>query len=150
MARFHATPTRLSQTYFNLMNLPLCLRRGRILSSAFGFLLVLCVCNFAPKYQRPQAETPAAFKELTATNTYTNAIGKVAQPSDSVIRGKWWEIFNDPQLNALEEQVAVSNQNVATAFANFLSARAIVRESRAQLYPTLGLNPSVTRSRQPI
>jgi NodT family efflux transporter outer membrane factor (OMF) lipoprotein len=117
---------------------------------ALGFLLVLCGCNFAPKYQRPQAETPAAFKELTATNTYTNATWKVAQPSDSVIRGKWWEIFNDPQLNALEEQVAVSNQNVAAAFANFLSARAIVRESRAQLYPTLALNPSVTRSRQPI
>jgi NodT family efflux transporter outer membrane factor (OMF) lipoprotein len=105
-------------------------------------------CSFAPKYQRPPVETPTAFKELTPQNPEATNIWTVAQPSDAVIRGKWWEMFNNTQLNALEEQVAVSNQNVAAAFANFLSARALVKEARAQLFPTLAANPSAARSRQ--
>jgi NodT family efflux transporter outer membrane factor (OMF) lipoprotein len=105
-------------------------------------------CSFAPKYQRPAVQTPAAFKELTPQSPDATNLWKIAQPSDALIRGKWWEMFTNAQLNALEEQVVVSNQNVAAAFANFLSARALVKEARAQLYPTLAANPSVTRSRQ--
>ncbi|MGD0259310.1 MAG: efflux transporter outer membrane subunit [Verrucomicrobiota bacterium] len=105
-------------------------------------------CSFAPKYQRPVVQTPAAFKELTPQSPEATNLWKVAQPSDAVIRGKWWEMFNNTQLNALEEQVVVSNQNVAAAFANFLSARALVKEARAQFYPTLAATPAVTRSRQ--
>ncbi len=104
-------------------------------------------CSFAPKYQRPSVQTPAQFKELTPESPELTNIWKVAQPSDAVLRGKWWEMFNDAELNALEEQVAVSNQNVAVAFANFLSARAIVKQTRAQLYPTLTFNPDVTYGR---
>jgi NodT family efflux transporter outer membrane factor (OMF) lipoprotein len=106
-------------------------------------------CSFAPKYQRPAVQTPAAFKELTPQSPYATNIWKVAQPSDAVIRGKWWEMFTNAQLNALEEQVVISNQNVAAAFANFLSARALVKEARAQLFPTLAASPGVSRSRQP-
>jgi len=113
-----------------------------------GFLLG--GCSFAPKYQRPPVETPAAFKELSPQSPEATNLWKVAQPSDGVLRGHWWEMFGNAQLNALEEQVAVSNQNVAAAFANFLSARAMVKEARAQLFPTLAANPSVTRSRQPL
>jgi NodT family efflux transporter outer membrane factor (OMF) lipoprotein len=105
-------------------------------------------CSFAPKYERPSTQTPTAFKEQTPQSSEGTNLWKVAQPNDAVLRGKWWEIFNNAQLNALEEQVAISNQNVAAAFANFLSARAIVKEARAQLFPTLTANPSVTRSRQ--
>jgi NodT family efflux transporter outer membrane factor (OMF) lipoprotein len=105
-------------------------------------------CSFAPKYQRPAVQTPAAFKELTPQSPEATNLWKMAQPGDAALRGKWWEVFNNTQLNALEEQVAVSNQNVAAAFANFLSARALVKEARAQLYPTLAANPGVTRSRQ--
>src|SRR5262249_28047421 len=72
---------------------------------------------------------------------------KVAQPNDAAIRGKWWEMYTNADLNALEEQVAISNQNVAAAFANLLSARASVKQARSQLYPTLVFNPSVSRSR---
>ena len=104
-------------------------------------------CSFAPKYERPAVQTPAAFKELTPQGSEATNLWKIAQPSDAVLRGKWWEMFNNTQLNALEEQVAISNQNVAAAFATFLSARAIVKEARAQLYPTLTANPAVTRSR---
>src|ERR1035441_2889752 len=106
-------------------------------------------CNFAPKYQRPAVQTPTAFKELTPQSAEATNLWKTAQPSDAALRGKWWEVFTNTQLNALEEQVAISNQNVAAAFANFLSARALVKEARAQLYPTLAANPGVTRSRQP-
>jgi NodT family efflux transporter outer membrane factor (OMF) lipoprotein len=74
---------------------------------------------------------------------------KVAQPQDSALHGKWWEVLGDPQLNALEEQVKISNQNVASAFANFMAARALVREARAQYFPTLTAGASVTRQHQP-
>jgi NodT family efflux transporter outer membrane factor (OMF) lipoprotein len=105
-------------------------------------------CSFAPKYERPSAPTPAAFKELAPQGSEATNVWKIAQPSDALLRGKWWEVFTNSQLSALEEQVAVSNQNVAAAFANLLSARALVQEARAQLYPTLAASPSFSRSRQ--
>src|SRR5437773_4048019 len=120
---------------------------GFLWSLVFGAWCFLIGCSFAPKYQRPAVETPAAFKELTQQSSDATNLWKVANPSDDALRGKWWEMFTNVQLNALEEQVAVSNQNVAAAFANFLSARAMIKEARAQLFPTLTANPAVTRSR---
>jgi len=110
------------------------------LLAAFAALIV--GCNFAPKYTRPAVETSALFKENSGTN-----IWQVAQPNDAVVRSNWWTMFNDAELDSLENQVAVSNQNVAAAFANLLSARAMVREAEAQLFPALVANPSVTRQR---
>src|SRR5208283_3901704 len=109
------------------------------LLGAGGFL---SGCNLAPKYQPPAVQTPAAFKELPSQSPGATNLWNPAQPSDALIGGNWWEIFTNSQLNALEAQVAVSNQNVAAAFANFLSARAIVKEARAQLFPTLTANPA--------
>ena len=106
-------------------------------------LLLSTGCNLAPKYVRPPVETPAAFKE-TAGDTN---LWQLAQPNDAAPRGPWWEIFHDAQLNALEAQVTVSNQNVAAAFANLLSAQALVRNARSQYYPTLVANPEVLRQR---
>ena len=73
---------------------------------------------------------------------------KEAQPNDGAIKGKWWEVYNDPQLNALEEQVSISNQNVLVAEANFRAARAAIGIARAALFPTVsaGPSPSVSRS----
>ncbi len=102
------------------------------------FALLAGGCNFAPKYEKPSVETPAVFKET--------ADWKPAQPKDDAHRGRWWEVFGDPQLNALEEQVSVSNQNIAAAFSNFLAARATVKEARAAYYPVLTTSPSATRS----
>lgn len=107
-----------------------------------GLAAALAGCSFAPHYVRPSVTTPAEFKENSGTN-----IWQIAQPDDAEVRSNWWTVFKDAELNSLEEQVAVSNQNVAAAFANFLSARALVREARAQLFPTLVADPSVTRSR---
>jgi len=77
------------------------------------------------------------------------AAWKPAQPQDGALRGKWWEIFGDPELDALEEQATTSNQSIAASFAAFQAARAIVREARAQYFPTLTTTPSFTASRQP-
>jgi NodT family efflux transporter outer membrane factor (OMF) lipoprotein len=109
-----------------------------LLLPALAALALINGCNFAPAYHQPSVQTPPAFKE---TNDW-----KLAQPSDGVIKGKWWEMFNDPQLNALEEQVAISNQNVVAALENFLAARALVKEARSAYYPTVSVAPTVTKS----
>ncbi len=106
--------------------------------SAAALALWFGGCNLAPKYEKPSVETPQAFKEAAGW--------KQAQPNDAARRGNWWEVFGDPQLNALEEHVSVSNQNIAAAFANFLAARAMVKEARAAYYPVLSTSPSATRS----
>src|SRR6266516_3962515 len=121
---------------------------GLLWSLVFGaWCFLIGGCSFAPKYQWPAVQIPAAFKELTPQSPDATNLWKIAKPNDAALRGKWWEMFTNTQLNALEEQVAVSNQNVAAAFANFLSARAMVKEARSQLFPTLAANPAVTRSR---
>ena len=77
-------------------------------------------------------ESPTQFKETDGW--------KVAQPDQGMLRGKWWEIFKDPELNALEEQLNIDNQNIKQAFENFMVARALIREARAQYFPTIGVS----------
>jgi len=100
---------------------------------------LLCGCMVGPDYVKPKAEVPPAYKE--------DADWKVAQPKDELPRGKWWEMFGDQQLNALEEQVKVSNQTVQLSLAQYRQARALVQEARSALFPTLTLNPQVTRGK---
>jgi NodT family efflux transporter outer membrane factor (OMF) lipoprotein len=110
---------------------------------------LLAGCTVGPKYHTPPAEAPAAYKELTPAD-YKNTDGwKLAQPKDDALRGKWWEIFGDPQLNALEEKVNISNQNIASATASFFAARALVKEARSQLFPTVTAGPAITAARSP-
>ena len=115
-----------------------------------ALLLFLSGCTVGPKYVRPSAQAPAAFKELTPADFSVTDGWKVAQPQDNVIRDKWWEVFGDPQLNALEEQVNVSNQNIASAAATFLAARTLIRQARARYYPTVSTEPAITNQRQPV
>jgi NodT family efflux transporter outer membrane factor (OMF) lipoprotein len=110
-------------------------------------LFYLTGCMVGPKYHTPTADTPAAFKELTPADFKETEGWKVAQPKDDALRGKWWEIFNEPELNALEEKVNVSNQNIASAAASFFAARALVKEARSQLFPTVSTNPAITVQR---
>jgi NodT family efflux transporter outer membrane factor (OMF) lipoprotein len=119
-----------------------------LLSASAAAAIFLGGCSVGPKYHTPSVQTPAAYKEVTPENEKDIDNWKVAQPSDDVIRGKWWELFNDPELNALEEKVDVSNQSIASAEASFMAARATVKEARAQLFPTLGTDPSITFERQ--
>ena len=102
---------------------------------ALAIVVMLGGCAVGPDYRRPDAAVPAAYKEAGEW--------KVAQPRDDASRGKWWEVFGDPQLNALIEQVEISNQNVLAAEAQFRQARAVIAASRSALFPTLGGNVSV-------
>ena len=74
---------------------------------------------------------------------------KQAQPTDGVLRGKWWEAYRDTALNALEDQVIISNQNVLAAEAQYRAAQAAVRVARAGLFPSIDASPSVTGARTP-
>lgn len=104
-------------------------------------------CVVGPKYHAPAPQAPApAYKESTTQFT-DNGPWTVAQPSDAMLRGKWWEIFNDAELNALEDQLNINNQNIKQYFENFMEARAVVREARSQYFPTLSAAPSVAHSR---
>ncbi len=96
-----------------------------------------------PKYTRPAAPLAPEFKEATPESYKEMGGWKVAQPNDQLLRGKWWELFNDAQLNALEEQVDPANQTLKAAEANFRAARAEIRFNRANEAPTLTVNPSV-------
>lgn len=108
--------------------------------------LFMSSCMVGPKYQRPSAPIPQTYKEAPP-DSFKDAQGwKQAQPNDALARGKWWEIYNDPQLNALEEQVSISNQNVLAAEAQFRQARDVVHAARAGLFPTVSAAPGFTNS----
>jgi NodT family efflux transporter outer membrane factor (OMF) lipoprotein len=120
----------------------------RLTVVSLACLVLSAGCSFAPKYAKPAVQTPAAFKELTPEQSKEIDGWKTAEPKDDLIHGQWWEMFHEPELNAFEGQVVVSNQTVAAALANFLAARAVVKQARSQYFPTVTANPSVTRSRQ--
>jgi NodT family efflux transporter outer membrane factor (OMF) lipoprotein len=114
--------------------------RSRLLA-VIPALALLAACTVGPNYVRPAADTPAAFKEMEGWKT--------AQPRDQELRGKWWETYNDPLLNELEERVSISNQNLAQTAAQFRQARALVQAARAGYLPTVSANASATRSQSP-
>jgi NodT family efflux transporter outer membrane factor (OMF) lipoprotein len=124
---------------FRPMPKTLCVVNAAVLCS------VLAGCNVGPKYIPPAATAPAAFKESPAQFKETDG-WTVAQPQDATLRGKWWEIYNEPELNALEEELNIDNQNIRQYFENFMEARALVREARSQYFPTVSVGPSYTRS----
>src|SRR5271170_3790481 len=112
-----------------------------------ALVLMLSGCAVGPKYHPPAPQAPAAVYKESPTQFKENEGWTVAQPADSKLRGKWWEIFNDPELNDLEQQLDINNQNIKEFFENFMEARAIVREARSQYFPTLAVAPSFSRSR---
>ena len=120
---------------------------GMIQLCAAALLLILPGCVVGPKYHTPAPPPPAAVYKESPTQFKDSGDWTVAQPADAKLRGKWWEIFNDPELNALEDQLDINNQNIKQYFENFMAARAIVREARSQYFPTLSVAPSVTHSR---
>ena len=117
-------------------------------SLVIGHFLLLVIshflaagCSLSPKYERPSAAIPAHYKKSSGW--------KLAQPGDGMLRGKWWRVFKDSELNRIEELVGSSNQSVALAAANLASARAVVRQAQSQLLPTIGTSPSATRTHLP-
>jgi NodT family efflux transporter outer membrane factor (OMF) lipoprotein len=102
-------------------------------------VLSLAACAVGPKYKTPAVPAPPAYKEI--------GNWKTAQPSDQNLGGNWWEIFQDSQLNTLEQQINVSNQNLKAAVAQYQQARAALRYARADYYPTVSTAPSATREK---
>ncbi len=144
-------------------------RRYCVAALSTAALCLLVGCMVGPKFRTPPtaAQTaPPAYKEVpTAANagpplikTDMNATNpqvapvpaaaewKIADPQDAMLHGKWWEIFNNPDLNALEDKLNIDNQTIRQYFANFMTARALIGEARSQLYPTLSAGPSYSRS----
>ncbi|HVU46895.1 MAG TPA: efflux transporter outer membrane subunit [Terracidiphilus sp.] len=115
---------------------------------ALGSLTLLAGCRVGPRYAPPATPTATAPNYKESTVNFQDAEGwKVASPQDAMLRGNWWEVFNEPELNALEEQLNVNNQNIKIAFNQFMAARAVIAEARAQFWPTITLGPSFSRSR---
>jgi NodT family efflux transporter outer membrane factor (OMF) lipoprotein len=117
----------------------------RLIANVWWFLplvvgmLQFIGCAVGPTYKTPVVPTPPAYKEI--------GNWKTAQPNDQSLGGNWWEIFQDPQLNALEQQINVSNQNLKVAVAQYQQSRAALRYARADYYPTVTTTPSATRER---
>lgn len=111
--------------------------------------LLLAGCTVGPNYHRPTAPNAPAWKEnVVPPPNPPNGTWKQAEPSDAVLRGKWWEMYGDPQLSDLEAKVAVSNQTLRAAMEQYFSAREQVQVARSQYYPTLSAAPSVQRTRE--
>jgi NodT family efflux transporter outer membrane factor (OMF) lipoprotein len=111
-----------------------------VLLPVWGGILLLSGCMVGPKYVQPSVPPPpAAFKE-------TPSNWSQASPQDQLPKGKWWEIYGDQQLNSLEETIAVSNQNLKVAYQEYMSARDLVRQARSQLFPTVAVQPTGSRT----
>jgi NodT family efflux transporter outer membrane factor (OMF) lipoprotein len=125
-----------------------------IVAAVTAVILSLTGCVAGPNYKRPSAPAPPAYKENGGTTATVppppdlpGGQWKPAQPGDQVLRGKWWEIYGDPALNALEEKVSLSNQSLKAAQQQYLQARAAVEQVRSNLYPTLNLGTSASRDK---
>ncbi|MBI5589750.1 MAG: efflux transporter outer membrane subunit [Deltaproteobacteria bacterium] len=114
------------------------LMRWERLLFAVGLLVSVTSCTVGPEYVRPITGIPVSYKEIDGW--------KVASPNDDAIKEAWWELFNDPQMNALEAQVIVANPNVWVAEAQFRQARALVQSARAGYFPTLTVGASAKRA----
>ena len=118
-------------------------RRHSLVSAALGMLLVSSACAVGPTYRRPEVPAPATFKEDLPSGW------KDAQPNDGTPRGAWWTAYNDPQLDALEDRVRISNQNVLAAEAQFRAAEASVRVARAAQFPVVSASAAAARTSGP-
>ena len=123
--------------------------RMRFASGSALMTILLTGCMVGPKYHAPPATItapPVEYKESPTQFKETDG-WKVAQPQDALLHGKWWEIYNDPELNALEEKLNIDNQNIKEFFENFMEARTLVAQARSQLYPTVGVSLSYSAAR---
>ncbi len=119
-------------------------KRNFTIATAPALAVLLGGCVVGPKYHQPAATVqapPPEYKEIPSPGQDWGP-WKAAQPQDAMLRGKWWEIYNDPELNSLEEQLNVNNQNIKQAYENYMEARTLVTQARSQLYPTVGTTPS--------
>ncbi|MGI4812094.1 MAG: efflux transporter outer membrane subunit, partial [Janthinobacterium lividum] len=106
-------------------------------------------CTVGPAYVKPAVATPATYRESTPVVAADGSAWAPAHPQDAALRGPWWQIYQEPELNDLEEKLNGSNQNIAQAYQSYMAARAQVSQARASYAPTATLQPAVTRSGSP-
>jgi NodT family efflux transporter outer membrane factor (OMF) lipoprotein len=119
------------------------MREGRF-SLAGTLVLLLAGCTVGPRYVTPSTPMTDSFKEATPVDYRTAGTWRPAQPSDQLNRGKWWQIFGDPELDTLEDQLTDANQNLKIAAARFAEARAMIRYQRAAEFPTIGVGANAS------
>jgi NodT family efflux transporter outer membrane factor (OMF) lipoprotein len=115
-----------------------------ILTGIVALPLLLAGCTVGPRYLKPVVPTTLSYKEEAPDSFQQLNQWRPARPADQASRGNWWEVFGDPGLNKLEEQVARSNQNLKVAEARFREARAAIRFNRASQFPTISAAPSAS------
>jgi NodT family efflux transporter outer membrane factor (OMF) lipoprotein len=117
-------------------------------AGALSLLAFIAGCHVGPPYRAPAPPAVTAPNYKESTVNFHDADGwKVASPQDAMIRGNWWELFREPELNALEEQLNIDNQNIKVSFQEYMEARAMIAEARSQYWPAITAGPSWTRSR---
>ena len=124
-------------------------RTARAIAAGASLLLAITAgCRVGPRYQAPAPPAVTAPNYKESTVNFQNAEGwKVASPQEAMLRGNWWEVFNEPELNALEDQLNINNQNIKISFENYMAARAVISEARSQFWPTITAGPSWQRAR---
>lgn len=115
--------------------------------AALGLATLLASCTVGPKYAKPPVPSAPQYSEAPPSSYQETSGWKTAKPSDAVIRGNWWELFGDPQLSALEQQVEPANQSLKVAEANFRAARAAIQYNHSFLFPTISAGPNISSNR---
>jgi multidrug efflux system outer membrane protein len=123
------------------------MKRWLGLPALMASLLVVAGCSLAPTYEKPDVNPPAAYKETPTLSPSEAGTWKTAQPSEEMLRGEWWTVFDDATLNDLERQAQEANQNLKAAAARVKESRAINQTARAGLFPTLDAGFGPTREK---
>lgn len=122
--------------------------RISLVVAALGLLGLLAGCRVGPRYHAPAppAATAQNYKESTVNFKSTQG-WKVANPQAAMIRGNWWEIYHQPELNTLEDQLNINNQSIKIYFENYMAARAVIAQARSLYWPTITTSPAFSRSK---
>ena len=119
-----------------------------IAAGAIGLLVMLSGCRVGPTYHAPAPPAAVAPNYKESTVNFQNQPGwKVASPQEAMLRGKWWEIYHEPELNTLEDQLNINNQNIKVYFENYMAARTLIAQARSQYWPSITTAPGWNRSK---
>ena len=109
---------------------------------------LLAGCRVGPKYHTPSPPAATAPNYKESPVNFQNQPGwKVASPQAAMIRGNWWEVYNEPELNTLENQLNIDNQNIKVSFENYMAARSLIAQARSQYWPQITASPAWSRSK---
>ncbi len=118
------------------------MRAQSLPAGALLAVLALGGCKVGPNYKAPAMPAPPAYSDNGHNGNWTTA-----SPADTSIREDWWAIYQDADLNDLEQRCANANQTIAAALHAYEQSHDLVRENKSSLYPTVSIGVSATRNR---